>query len=248
MDQRQLTSDSFMNYETLFQIFAGLALMLLLLELFVSETFTINSRKIKPVFTALCIMVTVCATAQADKGLVKEGNTFYNSKDYGAAAERYSNALVINPANVPARFNLGNALYKADKKEAAILAYDSTITVSKIPADQSKAHYNKGVVLQNSNQIPACIEAYKAALRISPNDDDARQNLQKALQKQKQDKKDDKKDKDKKEDQKPKPQPSKLTPKEAEERLKALMQQEKNLQDKLRKNNAQSANQPQKDW
>lgn len=253
MDQRQLTSDSFMNYETLFQIFAGHALMLLLLELLVAETFTINSRKIKPVLTALCAMVTVCAAAQTDKGMVKEGNTFYNSKDYGAAAERYSNALIINPANVPARFNLGNALYKADKKEAAILAYDSTITVSKIPADQSKAYYNRGVVLQNSNQIPACIEAYKAALRISPDDDDARQNLQKALQKQKEDKKndkkeDDKKDKDKKEDQKPKPQPSKLTPKEAEERLKALMQQEKNLQDKLRKNNAQSANQPQKDW
>lgn len=250
MDQRALTSDSYMNYETFFQIFAGLALVFLLLELFISETVKDRTKKLKPVLAIIFVLLTFTASAQSDKVLVKEGNGFYNTKDYESAAERYSNALAINPTSVPARFNLGNALYKGGKQEAAILAYDSTIAVSKIPADKAKAYYNKGVVLQNNNQLPECIEAYKAALRITPNDDDARQNLQKALQKQKQDKKDDKNDdkKDKNDEKKPKPQPSKLTPKEAEERLKALMQQEKNLQDKLRKNNAQSSNQPQKDW
>ena len=41
--------------------------------------------------------------------------------------------------------------------------------------------------MQNNKKIPECIEAYKNALKLSPNDDDARQNLQKALQQQKQD-------------------------------------------------------------
>jgi Ca-activated chloride channel homolog len=46
----------------------------------------------------------------------------------------------------------------------------------------------------------------------------------------------------------PKPQPSKITKQEAEEKLKALMQQEKNLQEKLRKVNAASVSKPEKDW
>ena len=49
-------------------------------------------------------------------------------------------------------------------------------------------------------------------------------------------------------DQQPKPQPSKMTQKEAEEKLKALLQHEKNLQDKLRKVDAASPEKPEKDW
>jgi len=101
-------------------------------------------------------------------------------------------------------------------------------------------------------------------LKLDPQDDDARQNLQKALQQlkqqQEQQKKDNKQQKKPKEDEKkkeqqkqkeqeqPKPQPSKITKKDAEEKLKALLQQEKNLQDKLRKVNTASPNKPEKDW
>ena len=123
-------------------------------------------------------------------------------------------------------------------------------------------------MLQNSKKIPECIEAYKNALKLDPADEDARQNLQKALQQQKQEeqKKDNKENKEKKkpkEDQKkkeqekqkqqeqnepPKPQPSKLTKQDAEEKLKALLQQEKNLQDKLRRVNTGTVAKPEKDW
>ena len=48
--------------------------------------------------------------------------------------------------------------------------------------------------------------------------------------------------------QPPKPQASKMTKKEAEEKLKALLQQEKNLQDKLKKTDAQTIEKPEKDW
>ncbi len=52
----------------------------------------------------------------------------------------------------------------------------------------------------------------------------------------------------KKEEEKQQPKPSKITKKDAEEKLKALLQQEKNLQDKLRKVNVSSPNKPEKDW
>ena len=131
--------------------------------------------------------------------------------------------------------------------------------------DKSKSFYNKGVVLQNNKKLPECIEAYKNALKLNPQDEDARQNLQKALQQQKQEEKkedkdkkkdkkpkDDKKQKDKpkeeEKNQQPKPQPSKLTKQDAEEKLKALLQQEKNLQDRLRKVNTATSAKPEKDW
>jgi tetratricopeptide (TPR) repeat protein len=180
------------------------------------------------------------------------------------AEQSYNNALKKNPANATAQFNLGNALYKADKKEAAIAAYEKSITQLKNPIEKSNAWYNKGVVEQNDQKLPECIASYKEALKLDPTNEDARQNLQKALQQQKKEeekKKEEKKkenEKDKKDNddqnkqnqqqQEPKPQQSKLTKKEAEEKLKALLQQEKNLQNKLRKVNVQAPNKPEKDW
>jgi Ca-activated chloride channel homolog len=113
--------------------------------------------------------------------------------------------------------------------------------------------HNKGVVLQNNKKLPECIAAYKQALKLNPADEDARQNLQQALkqlqqqqQQNKKQKQEDKKQQQEKEE--PKPQPSKITKKDAEEKLKALLQQEKNLQDKLKKANAATPDKPEKDW
>jgi len=106
-------------------------------------------------------------------------------------------------------------------------------------------------------------------LILNPNDEDARQNLQRALkeqeqqQKQQQQKnknqnKNQNKDQNKnqnqnKQDQKkndePQPQQSKLTKQDAEEKLKSLLQNEKELQDKLHKiKGAPVPNSPDKDW
>jgi len=142
-----------------------------------------------------------------------------------------------------------------------VKAYDNSLSNSTSKEDKARAFYNKGVVLQNNKKIPECIEAYKSALKLNPNDEDARQNLQKALQQQREQQKKDNKDKkeekkpkednnkDKpKEEQQPKQQKSKLTKQDAEEKLKALLQQEKNLQDKLRRVNPSSSAKPEKDW
>ncbi len=215
---------------------------------------------------ALCILP-VSTSAQNEKGLIKKGNEAYEKKEYDNAITNYQQATTKNPANPTAQYNLGNALYKNKKADEAVQAYENALSNATSNADKSKAYYNKGVVLQNNKKLPECIEAYKNALKLDPKDEDARQNLQKALLQQKEqqkkeekDKKEDKKPKDDKkkkekdkpkEDEKneqPKLQPSKLTKQDAEEKLKALLQQEKNLQDKLRKVNTATSAKPEKDW
>jgi Ca-activated chloride channel family protein len=213
---------------------------------------------------AFCLLP-VSTIAQTEKVLIKKGNEAYEKKEYDNAITNYQQATVKNPANPTAQYNLGNALYKNKKIDEAVQAYDNALSNSSSKEDRSRAYYNKGVVLQNNKKLPECIDAYKNALKLNPQDDDARLNLQKALQQQKEQQKkedknkkedkkpkDDKKQKEKpKEDEKneqPKPQPSKLTKQDAEEKLKALLQQEKNLQDKLRRVNPATSSKPEKDW
>lgn len=255
MDKRAVKDESLMNYQSFYQWLLGLALLLLIAELFINE---VKTQKMKTTLKAgmslmLC-MLSLTTWAQADKKEIKKGNTAYAKKEYAAATGDYENALKKNPDNAAAQYNLGNAQYKNNKKEEAIAAYDKSISKLHTHTEKSNAYYNKGVVLHNDNKLPECIAAYKQALILDPANDDARQNLQKALKKQQEQQKKDQKDqekqpqKQKNQDQKPKPQPSKLNKKEAEEKLKALMQKEKNLQDKLHKANSNAPNKPEKDW
>ncbi len=259
MDQRSVTDDSLINYKSYFQYFLAIAFLFLFIEIFISE----RKRKkkapamLKPTITILLFLVSSSAFAQQKENAdIKKGNESYKKKDYVKAGEEYTNALEKNPSNATARFNLGNAMYRSDKKDEAIDSYEKAIKQLNKPAEKANAYYNKGVVLQNDKKLAECIEAYKNALKLAPDNEDARQNLQKALQQQKQEqqKQEQKKQQQqnqqqkKQQQQEPKPQPSKLTKEDAENKLKALAQQEKNLQDKLHKVNAVSVNKPEKDW
>ena len=125
---------------------------------------------------------------------------------------------------------------------------------------KQKAFYNKGVAYQKAKKLPECIVAYKNALILNPNDEDARQNLQRALkqqEKQQQQNKDQKKNQKNQQQQKqnkqqnkqPQPSPSKISKQDAEEKLKTLLQNEKELQDKLHKiKGAPVPDSPEKDW
>jgi Ca-activated chloride channel homolog len=206
-------------------------------------------------FICLLLFIPAMSFSQTKDKLIKKGNDAYAEKKYDIAADNYLQATANDPANEKAFYNLGNALYKKGKADEAVQAYEASILHSKNINDKSAAWYNKGVVLQNDKKLPECIEAYKNALKLNPADEDARLNLQKALlkQQQEQQKEDEKKKQQQKQQQNekkdnPKPKPSKMTKKEAEEKLKALLQHEKNLQDKLRKADAASPEKPAKDW
>lgn len=251
MDQRAVRDDSLMNYNTLFQWIAGLALLLLLTEFFMSEVRRNKKTKTatKPVAAMIFILFSFSSFAQNEKEFIRSGNEFFKQKNYPAAVGEYQKALQIKPGDPVAEYNMANAYYKGGKKDEAIKYYDNTIKNFPQLIDKSKAYYNKGVVLQNTNKIDECIEAYKSALRINPADDDARQNLQKALRKKQQDKQNqDNKNKEKEQNQDQQKNNSKLNKQEAENKLKALMQQENQLQDKLHKSQAESPLKPQKDW
>lgn len=258
MEQHGITETSLASYQYFFQWLLGAAFILLMMEMLLSEKKK-KTRQQAALATALLLLTPCFSIAQKNIEWVKKGNELYNQQQYSAAADSYKKAAAEKPADATAQYNLGNALYRSNKTEEAIKAYDQAVTFEKNKTDKAQAFYNKGVVLQHQKKLPECIDAYKNALKLNPADEDARLNLQKAIQQQKQQEKQKqeqqkKEEKDKKQNeqqqqrQQPKPQPTKMTKKEAEEKLKALLQQEKNLQDKLRRVDASSPNKPEKDW
>ncbi len=272
MDQRTVTEDALVNYKSFFQWLLLFGLVVLVIEMLLSEKRKNIYRRIIPagkrvavILIAYCLLP-VTSFSQAEKATIKKGNDAYSKKEYDKAIADYQKVTEKNPGNATAQYNLGNALYKIQKTDDAVNAYDNAVANAASKDGKSRSYYNKGVVLQNNKKLPECIDAYKNALKLDPEDEDARQNLQKALQQQKQqqqkekDNKEQKKPKDEdkqKEKQKPKdeekndqpkPQPSKLTKQDAEEKLKALLQQERNLQDKLKKVHEASLYKPEKDW
>ena len=267
MDQRTVTEDSLVNYESFFQYFLLLTILLLVIEMLVSERKALPKRslafagfippngknKLLPLLIIALCLLPFGALAQTEKEIIKKGNEAYTKNEFDKAAAEYQKVTAKTPANSTAQYNLGNALYKNKKTDEAVSAYDNAAGSLTVKEDKGKAFYNKGVVYQNEKKLQECIRAYKSALKLNPQDEDARQNLQKALQqiKQQQQKQNDDKNKnkqDQKEKEEKKPQPSKISKKDAEEKLKALLQQEKNLQEKLKKVNTSSPNKPDKDW
>jgi len=196
----------------------------------------------------------VCSSAfaqQADK-TIQKGNDYYKQQQFAKAAEEYNKAISADPASLLAKFNLANALYKQDKKVEAAQLFAELANNALINGLRAKAFYNKGVILSQQKNLEESIEAYKNALRNDPDDKEARENLQKALLELKKKNPPKKKEQDKQkkqEQQQQQKQPqSRISPKEAEQRLQLLKQKEKQVQQRVQSERNKSGAGKKKDW
>ena len=251
-----LSDSAYASFKQYFQYFLGAAFILLLLEFFTSEK---RKLKIKNAVAVLFfMMISNVSFSQKTNSAILKGNKAYQENKFDEAEKEYRNALKKSEKNVTANYNLGNVLYRQEKTEEAVKAYDNAIQNTEDNVLKQKAFYNKGVAYQKEKKLPECILAYKNALILNPNDEDARQNLQRALKQQQQQQQNQENKKDKKQNNQsnkdqqkapePKPKPSKISKQDAEEKLKSLMENEKALQDKLHKVKVPSPDNPEKDW
>ena len=218
--------------------------------------------------------VQVFAQQKTDRDYLRSGNKLYNDSLFIKAEVDYRKALEINPKSTDAMFNLANALLMQQKAKEAMEQYES---VSKIEKDKNKLaqiYHNMGVMLQSAKQLPQCIEAYKESLRNNPKDDETRYNLalaqkqlkdqqqnqqnqdqqQKQQQKQEEEKQDQNKDqqeqdqKDQQQNQQQQQNKNEMSKENAQQLLNAVMQDEKNVQDKVKKQIQIQGKKLEKDW
>ncbi len=211
---------------------------------------------------------------KTERDYLRSGNRLYKDSTFVKAEIDYRKALELNPKSSDAMYNLGNALLMQQKGKEAMEQFEAASRVEKDKEKLAQIYHNMGVILQSSKQLPQCIEAYKQALRNNPKDDETRYNLalaQKQLkdqqqqqqnqdqQQQQQEKKEDEKqqqNKDQQEQEKknqqnqqnPQQNQNEMSKENAEQLLKAAMQDEKDVQDKVKKAIQVQGQKLEKDW
>ena len=179
------------------------------------------------------------AVAQREAAFMSKGNEYYLQLKFDLAESQFRQAVEVAPRNAEAKYNLANALMQQKKFKEAIELYNE-VTTSENKNLRAAAYYNAGVSYTKQKDLPSSIEAYKAALRINPNDKEARENLQKALSELKKQQQDEK--------NKQKGGSGGMSQQEAEEKLKQLEQKEKDLQRRLQNQGKGKGTGGSKDW
>ena len=293
MEKKQITDSTLTNYTSFFWLFVVMAMVLLIIELLISEKkravkksgsiiqnpkplngitketipATSNgvyhpSLKTASIFLLL-LLGFFDSFSQKDDGLVRKGNEAYRNQKFDEAGKQYDSALKQNTSNKAAAFNLGNTKFKSSKYEDAARQYDELANNNADKQLQARSLNNKGLSLIKQQKLKEAVEAFKQSLKANSKDEETRENLQKALNelrqqeqqkpkedKKKDDKKQDKKEKEKQEEeeqQKPQPKP-KISKENAEQKLQALRQEEKKLQQRINQKQRTNAKQPEKDW
>jgi hypothetical protein len=112
--------------------------------------------------------------------LTEKGRQEYESGNHPQALEAFEGAARARPEDPAVRFNMADGLYKNGRYEEAAalfrsLGHDATAPFA--PA----ARFNLGNSLYQKQDYKGAIQAYRDALRVAPNDEDTRRNLELAL-------------------------------------------------------------------
>ena len=222
----------------------------------------------------LLIAATTVDAQKAERDLIRKGNRMYNDSVYENAEVNYRKALELNPKSTVAMYNLANTLMQQNKLQEAMEQFASAAKVEKEKPNLAQIYHNMGVIFQSQKDYAKAIEAYKESLRNNPKDDETRYNLalaQKLLKDQQQDqqnqdnqqnqqKQEEKQDQQQNQqqnqnnDQQQEPpqqqkQDNQMSKENAEQLLNSVMQDEKDVQDKVKKQQQViKGNRLEKDW
>jgi len=213
----------------------------------------------KTIILSILIVISSAAFAQKEvRKQLRDGNKEYKQERYTEAEIAYRKALEANAQSADAAYNLGNALYKQGKCPEALQQFQTVINAETDAKKLASTFHNIGNIFMNQQDYAKSIAAYKQSLRKNPNDDQTRYNLalaQKLLEEQQQDqnqdqnkdKNEDKQDKqdqqnqqdqqeqDKQDKTQEQQQPDeKMSEDKAQQILDALLQNEKDVQEKMK--------------
>lgn len=215
----------------------------------------------------VCCMLSLTSYAQNDRDYIRSGNKFFHSKEYAKAEAQYRKAINKNASNTIAIYNLANALLAQGKPKDAMKMYEKMTQMEKNKVRLAKAYHNMGVIFQSQKNFQEAINCYKNSLRRNPNDNETRYNLalcQRQLKdnppqnNKKQDKKNnqnkdkgnnnDKNSKEKDRQKQHNKNQNQMSKDNAEQLLNAVMQDERSIQDKMKKMQRSGGKSLEKNW
>lgn len=256
------------QYYERFQWPLGLAILLLLAELFVPERRRVRRPEKSALpqsswVQSLSVLALLLATPLAAPASNAKALRLYREGRYDDALQEYKKSLAQNPKDPRLAFNTGSAAYQARQYNEALERFTDS-TIAKDLKLQESAYYNLGntrVRLGQETEDPKAkmstwqeaVKNYEDALKLDPKDADAQYNLGavkkmlEELKKQQQDQqKDDKKDQDQQDKDKDKDK-EKDKDKDKQDQQDKKDQQDKNQQDQQKQDQKDQKQQDKKD-
>jgi tetratricopeptide (TPR) repeat protein len=211
------------------------------------------------VYIIILLLFSAVAFGQSGKKYVREGNRNFEKNEYEESEVSYRKAINKEADLFDANFNLGDALYKQEKFDEAAGEFNGLADRIESNKELAKTYHNLGNSLLKSQKIEQSIAAYKNSLRYYPDDQetnkDKDQKQDKEQEKKEQDKEEQENQEQKKNDQQQdkqkqqQPQPQKISKEDANRLLKALANDEKEIQEKVKKAKAKMQKvKTEKDW
>ena len=212
---------------------------------------------------------------QQVRKLVRQGNKEYRRDKRTESSVTFLKALKVDSTYAPAIYNYATSQFPHEWQNVDQQARGNMIqTLAKAaqaeenPFRKAQAMHNIGVLYQGAKEWGKAIEAYKEALRNNPNDDESRYNLAVCKKQQKDEPQDqqgqdqDQNGQQQKEDQQQQQQQQEqqqqqqqqqqeppMSKDNAEQLLKAALQQEKKTQERLKEVQSQpQRRQIEKNW
>jgi len=221
------------------------------------------TRNVYKLFVSVLILLPGALYAQGERKYIRQGNKEYDDKAFEESEVQYRKALEKDLSSYEGNFNLGDALYKQKKYEDASRKFSDLTGKETDKKELAKNYHNLGNSLLQSGRIEESIEAYKNALRNNPDDFETKYNLawamnllqqqqQQQQQNQNQENKEQEQNKDQQnqeqqdqqkqeqQEQQQEQQKDKISREDANRILEALQQDEKQLQEKLKKQMART--------
>ena len=212
----------------------------------------------------LLLLTAISVSAQkAERDYIRKGNRAYKDSTYVNAEVNYRKAIDVNPKSAISMYNLGNTLMQQNKLQEAMEQFVAATKMEKDKGNLAQIYHNMGVIFHSGKDYAKAVEAYKESLRNNPKDNETRYNLalaQKMLKdqeqnQQNQDQNQDKQDQNQQDQQNqdqqqqpPQPQENQMSKENAEQLLKSVMQDEKDVQDKVKKQQVIQGGRLEKDW
>ena len=122
----------------------------------------------------------LAACGPSAQRLNNQGNEAFYNQDFEAALTAYQEAQVDSPELAEPHYNAANAHYRQGAYEPALQEIEQALIKEEGNLTQHSL-YNLGNTFFQSEQYEQAIEAYKDALRLNPDDVQAKQNLELAL-------------------------------------------------------------------